>query len=115
MSNRAGALTAAACYAAPFAFWLAFTWYQTGPGYHGMDWIAIGIFTLPGSLVLPIFWRQAPNSVAVLVGMIVNGGVIYAVTLYHSRAKEKILKRRAAESVKAGALLPRPDGQGFVD
>ena len=68
-----------ACYALPTAVAIAWVWYHTKPQYHGMDWIGVSLITFPGcgaALLLPS-GEKVPNSIGVLIGLIVNSSALY--------------------------------------
>ena len=77
---RTVALIITACYALPTSAAIAYIWYHTQPGYHGMDWIGVSLLTFPGCGVALLFPHTPPNSVAVTLGLIVNSSGLYFIS-----------------------------------
>lgn len=100
MSGRKTALIITGCYALPTGYVLASTWYHTKPQYHGMDWIPISFLTCPGWGVLLLFpyGDRIPDSVAVLIGLVLNSGAIYLIVFLYKRWAEKLDKRGSTQT-----------------
>lgn len=62
-------------YVVPLSLLLAYTWCNTRPQYHGMDWILPGLLTYPG-LAIGLLWN-ATNATAVMAGIVVNALLLY--------------------------------------
>jgi hypothetical protein len=73
------ALRITAGYPLPTAAAVAWVWYHTKPQYHGMDRIGVGLITFPGCgavYFLP-YGEKIPNSIGILIGVIVNSSALY--------------------------------------
>ncbi len=65
-----------------------------------MDWIGIDLLTYPSCGVLYLFpyGDKAPNSVAALIGLILNSTAIYTVVWLYKRWAEKMDKLISAKA-----------------
>jgi hypothetical protein len=84
LSNRYSvrALWILAFYTLPVAIVWVYTWHNTRPKYHGMDWILVSLLTYPGCGWELLFADRefVPMPFGVLVGLALNTAAIYLLT-----------------------------------
>jgi hypothetical protein len=61
-------------YTLPVTILLVCTWYNTKPSYHGMDWMMVGILTIPGCAWEYVFSDREwlPMGCVALIGLDLN-------------------------------------------
>ena len=76
------ALCAGVLYTLQTAALLGHTWHNTKPSYHGMDWIAVTVITLPGSLIADLcLGKHHSMPVEAIFGLVVNSIGFYLIGL----------------------------------
>jgi hypothetical protein len=72
------ALRAALIYVVPTWIYLAYIWYNTRPEFHGLDWLLIGVLTLPVCAMMSLYFHGVvPIAAQTLIGLFVNAIAIF--------------------------------------
>jgi hypothetical protein len=88
-------LWAGVLYTLPTAALLGNTWRNTKPGYHGMDWIAATVITLPGSLIADLcLGKHRSIPLEAIIGLVVNSIGFYLIGLSICHLAERSVSRK---------------------
>ena len=88
-------LWAGVLYTLPLAVLLGQTWHNTKPGYHGMDWIAVGILTLPGSVIADLcLGKHHSLPLETIIGLVTNSVAFYFVGFAICHLAERSVPRQ---------------------
>ena len=76
-----------AFYTLPVGLYLAFTWYNSRPEYHGMNWILVCLLTLPGCEWQLLFSDRefVSMGIAARVGLALNTSAMFLIAWLFSR------------------------------
>jgi hypothetical protein len=76
-----------AFYTLPLAVLLAFTWHNSKPQYHGMDWLMVGLLTYPGCGWQYVFSDRdfVSMPIGALVGLALNTSALCVLAWLFSR------------------------------
>jgi hypothetical protein len=88
-------LWAGVLYTLPTAVLLGHTWHNTRTGYHGTDWVAVVVVTLPGSLIADLsMGKHRSMPLEAIIGLVLNSIAFYLVGLSICHLAERSVSRK---------------------